>query len=340
MKEPHVTIVIVHFNGYPVLKDCLDSLKKIDYRNYSVIVVDNASTDNSVEELRKLKFPNLQVIESNNNLGFAGGNNLALPHVKGEYLLLLNNDTTVSKDLLSVLVRKMEDDPTIGALQPKIKLMDTPSRLDNAGAFLNKLGLSVHWGFGEKDGKEFDEERDIFSAKGACLLTRTAIVQKVGLFDDSFGSYFEESDFCFRVWLQGYRVIYYPKTFIFHKVGFTSSQMDPVLVMLHSTKNRIASFYKNFNFLHLFTVLGPHILFLLALGFYYLVKLQFKKFWMIYGAIWWNIKNLGSLNSKRKIVQKQRKSPDSEFFPIIFLPIDIPKLIHHFRRVEENFKGV
>jgi hypothetical protein len=237
---------------------------------------------------------------------------------------------------LSVLVDKLESDKTIGALQPKIKFMDHPEILDNAGAYLNVLGLTTHWGFGEKDRAEFDQEKEIFSAKGACLMTRMDIVNKVGLFDDNFGSYFEESDFCWRVWLSGYRVIYYPAVSILHKVGFTSEKMDTVVVMLHSTKNRIFSLYKNLSLINLFRIFIPHLFFLNMLGLYYFVKLQFNKSWMIYGAIWWNFSHIGLLVQERLKTQRLRVRSDRKLFAIIMKPLDIPALFSHFKKVEAN----
>lgn len=339
--HPLVSIIIVHFNGFSVLKNCLHSLSSLSYKNFEVIVVDNHSSDDSVTEIKKIKLNfSLKLLELKRNLGFAGGNNAALKVTNGKYLLLLNNDTTVKSDLLDVLVNKMESDSEIGAMQPKIKMMDDTSILDNAGAYLNPLGLTVHWGYGEKDSKEFNKEEKIFSAKGACLITRTDLVNSIGLFDDNFGSYFEESDFCFRVWLSGYKVIYYPKTFILHKVGFTSKKMDQVSVMLVSTRNRIFSLFKNLSTLHLFTVLGLHLLFLVILGLYYLVQLKFRRMWMIYGAIWWNISNISLLLSGRKGVQRLRVVSDDAIFPIIMKPFDLKAMFNHFKKVEANFKDI
>lgn len=339
--KPLVTIIIVNFNGSSVLGDCFDSLKKLTYKNWELIVVDNGSQKNEITALKslisgKLSKQKVKTILLSTNIGFAGGNNKALPEAHGKYILLLNNDTTVSSDLLTKMVKKMETDPTIGAMQPKIKLMDTPQYLDNAGAFLNPLGLTEHWGFGEKDSSEFDKEREIFSAKGACLMTRHTLVQEVGLFDDNFGSYFEESDFCYRVWLAGFRVLYFPDTFIFHKVGFTSKQMNQIEIMLKSTRNRIFSLFKNLSLAHLITILLPHVLFLFILMLYYIVRMQHKKAKMIFGAIWWNVTHFQLLLEERDKTQKLRKLPDSAFFSTIMKPLNFKKLFVHFKKVEAN----
>jgi len=342
MRQPFVSILIVHFNGYQVLKNCLRSIEKIDYKNYEVVIVDNASTDESLENLNNdtFSFLKLQVIKSSRNLGFAGGNNLGYKKAQGEYLLLLNNDTVVEPDLLKSLVAKMESDLSIGALQPKIKFMDTPKYLDNAGAYLNVLGLTTHWGYGMKDSPEFTKEAEIFSAKGACLMTRKVLVIKIGLFEENFGSYFEESDFCWRVWLSGHRVIYFPETFILHKVGFTSKKMDQVAVMLMSTRNRIFSLFKNLSFFNLVRIFTLHLVFLIALGSYYLLKLEPKKSWMIFGAILWNIRHSKLLLLRRQQTQRLRVVSDKILFKKIMKPLNILELFKHFQKVEANFNKI
>src|SRR5690606_37132848 len=128
-----------------------------------------------------------------------------------------------------------------------------------AGSFLTKTGFLQHWGFGEKDSEEFDKEKIIFSAKGACLLSPKSVIDKVGLFDDTFVSYFEETDYRWRVWLAGYKVLYSPVTSIEHKVGMTSKRMNQIDINYNSYKNRIRSLIKNLSFLNLIKIGSIHI---------------------------------------------------------------------------------
>src|SRR5688572_25488712 len=168
-KSPKVSIIITNYNGGQVLLDCIESVKKINYPNFEVVLIDDRSKDGSFEEAIKNK-GKLKLKASRNkvNLGFAGANNAGLKLSSGDYVLLLNNDTKVDKLLLRKLVDRMEADPKIGVAQAKIKMMDQPKILDNAGSFLTKTGFLVHWGFGSRDSKEFTKETEIFSAKGAC----------------------------------------------------------------------------------------------------------------------------------------------------------------------------
>ncbi len=336
-----VSILIVNWNGEDVLPNLFNSLKNLTYRNFEIIFVDNGSTDSSLNLIEKNKHVNykLKILCNSRNLGFAPANNQALKKAKGKYLLLLNTDTVVPKNLLEVLVEKMKTDSKIGALQPKILMMDSPKVLDNCGSFLNSLGFTNHWGFGQKDGDAFNRERQVFAVKGACLFTKRDVVEKTGLFDDDFVSYFEESDFCWRVWLAGYKVLYYPKVSIYHKVGFTSKKLPQTEVNFHGIKNRILSFIKNFELKNLILMLSKHLIILFGLCVYYFAKFQPQESFMILRGVCWNLVNLGGSISKRKHVQKNiRKVEDREILPIILQDTNLLDMVTHFRRVEKNFE--
>lgn len=341
MKFPLVSIIIVNFNGKEVFGDCLRSLEKIKYPNWELILVDNGSSDNSQNMVNdfNLSFKNFILIQNNRNLGFAPANNQGVEKSKGEYILLLNNDTKIIPDFLNKMVTKMEQDLSIGAMQPKIFLSDKRNILDNAGAYLTGTGFLNHWGFMEKDSQEFNQQRYIFSAKGACLLTRKKLINKIGLFDNDFVSYFEESDFCFRVWLAGFAVIFYPETYIYHKLGATSKKMDQIFVNFHAFKNRILSLFKNLSFINIFLILIPHIIIVLFLGIYYTLKFEFKKAWMIYHAIIWNVVYLSESLKKRSDVQKMRVKSDREIFKYILKETNFAGMFSHFKKVEANFNA-
>ncbi|MEK7100449.1 MAG: glycosyltransferase family 2 protein [Patescibacteria group bacterium] len=338
-KYPKVSIIITNYNGGQILLDCIESVKKIDYPNFELVLIDDNSTDGSYEKVLKNK-ESLQLVyfKNNVNLGFVRSNNKGFELSSGKYVLLLNNDTTVNKDLLTKLISRMETDPKIGAAQAKIKMMDNPKYLDNSGSYLTKTGFLIHWGFGKKNTEEFSSEKIIFSAKGACLMTKKEIIEKVGLFDKDFVSYFEESDFCWRVWLAGYTVYFLPQTYINHKLGFSYSKINQELVNYNSFKNRILSLYKNLETKNLFLIFIPHILIILGLSLYYLLKLQFSKSSMIIGAIWWNIKNFKNSYKKRNLIQKMRVISDDNLFKFIMKEINLKEMFDHFAKVEANFR--
>lgn len=338
MNYPLVSIIIVNWNGGKVFRDCLTSLYKIDYPNWELIVVDNGSTDSSLEYLQDEKSKLLKMVQNKVNVGFAKANNQGVDIAGGKYILLLNNDTKVTPHFLRYLVGKMENDHYIGAAQPKIRIMDNPKLLDNSGAFLTKTGFLEHWGYLASDGVEFKSEREVFSVKGACMLVRKSLVDKIGLFDEEFVTYMEETDFCWKVWLSGYKVMFMPGESVYHKVGFSSKRQSQIDVNFNSFKNRITSLIKNLEIQNLISIGGTHLFLIVCLSFYYIFRLQFSKFVMIIKAILWNIIHLGRILKKREGVQRFRKISDSELFIKIMHPIKINEMLAHFRKVEENFK--
>lgn len=327
--KPLVSVIIVNWNGGLIFERCLESLKKIDYPNWELVIVDNGSSDGTEKKA---------TIKNKTNLGFAPANNQGAKLAKGKYLLLLNNDTKVEKDFLTKLIKKMEQDKRIGIIQPKIFMLDKPGYLDNAGSFFTRIGFLEHWGFGQKDSKEFAEEREIFSAKGACMLIRRELVEKIGLFDPDFVSYFEESDFCWRVWLAGYRVVFYPKAKIYHKVGFTIKRLDVGNINYHYYKNRIASLIKNLGLFNLLTIVPVHLVLSAGIATIFLVRGNLPNFLMIIRAIGWNISHLPKTLNKRKQIQRQRQVSDHDLFSKLSRPVDFSKFYGDFKRVEADIK--
>ena len=333
-------MVIVNWNGGEVLNECLESLSKIDYKNWELILVDNGSIDGSENIPSQFPTPisKFKLIKNSENLGFAKANNQGYKIAKGKYILLLNNDTKVAPDLLYELVKFMEENNTIGVIQPKIFIMDKPGYLDNAGSFLTKTGFLRHWGYMQKDSEEFNKSREIFSAKGACMFIRKDLIDKVGLFDDDFFNYFEESDFCWRVWIAGYSVMYVPTSYIYHKVGFSSKRQNQSLVYYHSLKNMLSAQIKNLEFKNLIQITPAFLFIVASLSIYYLLRFRLKEFMMIWKAIFWNLIHVGKILQKRSKIQRFRKVSDREIFDKVAERFSLLSMFSHFLKVEANFK--
>ncbi len=311
MKYPFVSIIIVNWNGKEFLPACLDSLKKITYKNFEVILVDNGSTDGSAEEAAKHCLKPL-VIKNGANLGFAEGNNIGASLAKGKFLLLLNNDTEVKPDFLNHLVETLESSKKNAVVQPKI-ILTSVWKLQAGGSFLTSSGFLFHLGFfKDPDDPKYNQEMKIFSANGACMLIRKDIIGKVGLFDPDFFAYFEESDFCWRVILAGYNVVYCPKSVILHKGRQTSKRVSYSLTQYLSFKNRLSSILINLSGKEMISMLPLHIIYsgIQAVGF--LAMGKFACAWAIPRAFWWNLISLATILQKRELVQtKIRKISDS-----------------------------
>jgi len=324
MKQyPKVSIIIVNWNGREHLRYSLPSLSKIDYPNYEIILVDNNSTDSSLEFVRN-NYPQIKIIKNTANLGFAQGNNLGIRQAAGKYVLFLNNDTKVKPDFLTKLVSGLESEPDIGAVQSKILLMDRPKFLDSIGSFLTWTGFLTHFGFLKKNEPRLNKKIEIFSAMGVCLLVRRDVLEKVGFFDKDFFAYFEETDLCWRIWLAGYKILYISEAVIYHKKGATSSLLPNSFITYHSFKNRICSLIKNLELKNLMWMLPIHLVIckLVALG--YFLKGKPRNSLSIFRALGWNLVNFKSTLTKRKTVQnKIRKISDSLLLPRISRKISL-----------------
>lgn len=310
-----VSVIIVNYNGEKFLGSCLTSLNDSGKTSKEIIFVDNASKDGSVDFVNK-NFPEVKIVRNEKNLGFAGGNNIGLKEARGEYILLLNNDTRVEKNFLDIFLKAFEEIPNLGCVQPKIVLMNDNNIIDSCGSYLTDTSFLYHYGYGKNQSlSKYNLPIPIFSVKGVSILTRKEIIEEIGLFDDDFWCYFEETDFCHRVWLAGYETWYYPKAKIFHAAGGTS------LVFFHNSyiqfqnfKNKLASFIKNFEVVTLARFLPTYLIFNFFLSVFFLITLKPKFFISLFRALWWNLVHLKSTLSKRKKVQQLREKTDREIF--------------------------
>jgi GT2 family glycosyltransferase len=223
--QPFVFVIIVNWNGRDITLDCLDSLRGISYRNVRTVVVDNGSRDGSVQAIRS-RFPDVVVLEMNENLRFAGGNNAGIRHALAggaELLLLLNNDTTVDAEFLSVMVSRLTSSESVGAVAPKIYYHSEPTRIWFAGGLISMwTGTMKHVGIREIDTGQHDRSREIEYTTGCCILTKREVVEKVGVLDESFAMYTEDADWSMRVRRAGYTIIYEPKAKVWHKLSVSS----------------------------------------------------------------------------------------------------------------------
>jgi GT2 family glycosyltransferase len=239
---PHVTIIVLNWNGKDDTLACLESLEQVAYPNFEVLVVDNDSSDDSVAAIRA-RFPHRPIIETGANLGYAGGNNVGLRWAleqRTDYALLLNNDTEVAPDFLCILVETVESDPTVGVAGPIIYYYDQPETIWSAGGRIDwprgqfwMLGLGMH-----DNGKPDKGPQEVDFVTGCALLVRAKIVQEVGELDERFFMYYEEAEWCVRIAKAGYRIIHVPQARLWHKIS-PESQADSPLIHYYMTRNRL-----------------------------------------------------------------------------------------------------
>ena len=221
---PKVSIIILNWNGLEDTVECLESLKDIDYPNYEIIVVDNGSTDGSCDFL-KANFPYVRLIENNENLGFAEGNNCGIRQASGKYVLLLNNDVVVDRYFLKELVNVAESDPAIGAVGAVAYYYDDPQRIWQAAGMISwNRGRIRIVGRNEVDEGQFNEVTEVDYVPGCSMLVRRELFERVGYLDPKYFVYYDETDWCIRAQRAGYRVLYAPRAKVWHKVSASSKE--------------------------------------------------------------------------------------------------------------------
>jgi len=228
-KIPLVSIIIVNYNGKTHLEECLSSLEKIDYKNYEIILVDNNSTDTSVEYVKNT-YPSITIIKLNRNYGFAEPNNIGAKNAKGDYLLFLNNDTTVNPNFISEMVNVLEQDPQIAICQSL--LLKPNGEVDSSGDFIDTLGRAY-----SSKNKE-NEVKKILSARGASMMVRKDSFWDLGGFDKRFFASFEDVDLGWRAWIWGYKIVVVPSSIVYHKGGQTVKQLTLMYRLLWSLFNK------------------------------------------------------------------------------------------------------
>ncbi len=220
-----VGIVILNYNGKDVLPGLLESLTKIDYRNFRVFLIDNHSEDDSIVQARdnySNKLP-LEIIENEENLLFSKGNNVGIKSAvnwEADYIIPLNNDTVVPPKMIDELVEFMERQPNIGIVGPMIHFFEPGNTIWGAGGMVNIWwGLVRHRGIREKDNGQFSEPAKVDYVSGAALMARTEVFTRLNMLDESFPMYYEDTDFCYRAGNRGYETWYVPTSSLIHLVS-------------------------------------------------------------------------------------------------------------------------
>ncbi len=240
-----VAVVILNWNGKAFLEKFLPSVIACNNSYSEIIVADNHSTDDSIAFL-KGHYPQIRIIQNQENGGFAKGYNDALKHVDAEYYVLLNSDVEVTPNWIDGVIDLMDKDTSIAACQPKIKMFDNKQLFEYAGAaggFIDKYGYPFCRGrileVLEEDKGQYNDEREVFWATGACLFVRANCFNEVSGFDEDFFAHMEEIDLCWRLKNHGYKIMYSPYSTVFHVGGGTLNKTSPKKTYLNFRNNLI-----------------------------------------------------------------------------------------------------
>ncbi len=242
---PCVSIITINYNQLKVTCELLDSLRKLTYPDVEVIVVDNHSQENP-RRLIEEKYPEVKVIISDKNLGFAGGNNLGIEASRGKYLLFLNNDTEVDAGFLEPLVSLFESTPKAGIASSKILYYNSGGTIQYAGSTRVDpfTGRSRRIGYMEKDNGQHNRLQETDLAHGAAMMVPRCVINEVGMMPAFFFLYYEEVDWCESIKKAGYKVYFVPDSKVYHKESMSIGKRS-TLKTYYMTRNRLLYMRRN-----------------------------------------------------------------------------------------------
>jgi GT2 family glycosyltransferase len=238
MKGPLVSVIVVNWNGKNYLGDCLQSLQNQTFLDFEIIVVDNGSKDGSVEYVES-RFPGFaRLLRNSDNKGFAQGNNQGIRVARGKYLALLNNDAQADRHWLEELVKAAERAKRIGMLASKIYLQGREKVIDNVGHLIYRDGLNRGRGRLEVDHGQFDKKEEVLFPSGCAAFYRREMLEEVGLFDEDFFAYGDDTDLGLKGRLAGWKCVYVPGAVVHHRYSQSSGSYSPMKAF-YVERNRV-----------------------------------------------------------------------------------------------------
>ncbi len=241
MQVHKISIILVQYNNSSDVVKCLESIKPSDYQNLDIVVVDNASTQDHVENIRKYSLNKFPTIISPENLGYSGGNNLGIKYAlnhDADYVLILNPDTTIETDTISEMVKVAGGNNNVGIVGPVI----------DEGDRRKVYGGRIEWLRPELEHiTNFSrplKNADLFLT-GACILVKREVFEKVGLFDERYFLYFEDADLCWRAQRAGYSLVLAKKALMHHEVSATTSKLGSAKLLRYHYRNSLLFNFKN-----------------------------------------------------------------------------------------------
>jgi len=334
-EAPPVSIVLVNWNGKNLLKAHLPGLQRLDYPNYEVIVVDNASTDGSVEFVKN-RYPEFKVIVNEENLGTAEGSNVAIPYCRGKYIFWVSNDMEFDTRILNHLIKCCEADESIGICTVKMRCFREGrpvNELDSVGANMDIFAFPVPRGINQIDRGQYDKPAEVFFSFGGAMFIRRSVLDIVGGFDPEYLTLTDDIDLSWRVRLAGYKVVVEPKAFLYHRMSATLGKTHnrPQKRYL-SERNTLRTLLKNYSTGYLFFILPAYFVILLLEMLFYTCMGKWKMIRACWRAIYWNLNRLAKTQRMRKVIQSYRIVPDSKIMSLMLKRSEKIRIFFDFLR--------
>ena len=243
MTRPLVSAIVVNWNGGAMLQNAIASLLAQTWSRLEVILVDNGSTDGSVEQAERCFGNRLVVVRNRKNEGFARGNNIGFAAAKGDWMFLLNSDAVCDPDAIAELMEFVADRPEVGSLACRVVMADHPNYFDSTGLLLYPDGVCRSRGWQEKDLGQYDRADEVLAAHGCACAFRKTMLDRVGGFDEDFFCYLEDLDLGMRAQLAGWKCWYVPTARIQHRKSSTAGNYS-VFKAYHVERNRLYCLWK------------------------------------------------------------------------------------------------
>ncbi|HOJ34497.1 MAG TPA: glycosyltransferase family 2 protein [Candidatus Hydrogenedentes bacterium] len=252
MAKPLVYCLIINWNGIEHLPDCFESLIRSTYQNVKFLLLDNGSSDSSIEFIKKEygNYPQVEILAFGKNLGWSGANNAGINYAvlrNADYVFLLNNDTKTHPDAISCLVDVAETNPKMGALAPKLLFYSHPELINSIGLECSVIGAAWDRGIGRLNDTRWNESCPVIGVCGAGWFLRSQVLKHVGLLAEDFGIYFDDLDLCWRIWNAGYEIWTCPEAVVYHKFSATMGSPEQEKRKYYlNTRNRFRFMLRNF----------------------------------------------------------------------------------------------
>lgn len=246
MAQPFLISLILNTDRRDDTLACLESLRRNRYVRHKAIVLDNASRDGSVSAIRAA-YPEVEILPLSENRGYAGNNNVGIRHAleqQADWIVVLNEDTVLDQHCLERLVQAGESDTRIGIVGPMVYHFDQPEVIQSAGGMLTRTWDAVHIGASERDDGRFAQPRDVDWISGCCIMIRRQVFEQIGLIDERFFYYWEETELCVRARRAGWRIVHVPQAKIWHK-GVQPDYRPKPAVTYYAARNRLLALSKH-----------------------------------------------------------------------------------------------